>query len=128
MSSLPINHQVLVAVDAARNRIEVVFQGNIGPREMARYEEDIRAAISQVRAEFRLLTDLSALSSMDSACIPQLERAMDAINGSGVGRIVRVIPHTSKDIGLSIMSLFHYRHGLRIITCRTREEAEQALV
>lgn len=128
MSSTPATNQVLVLADAARNRIEIIFQGKIAPAEMARYEEEIRVAIAQLREEFHLLTDLSALLSMESGCIPHIERSMDAINRGGVGRIVRVIPHTSKDIGLSIMSLFHYRHGLRIITCRTREEAEQALL
>jgi hypothetical protein len=128
MSSTPIANQVLVLADPARNRVEIVFRGVIAAAEMRQYEEDVRGAIGQVRAEFHLLTDLSALTSMDAGCIPHMERSMDTINRGGVGRIVRVIPHTSKDIGLSIMSLFHYRHGLRIITCLTREEAEQALL
>jgi hypothetical protein len=128
MSSIPSANQVFVIADVTRNRIEIVFQGTVAPTDMARYEADIVTALGQVRAEFHLLTDLSALKSMESGCIPHIERSMDVINRGGVGRIVRVIPHTSKDIGLSIMSLFHYRHGLRIITCVTRDEAEQALL
>ena len=128
MSSTPTVNQVLVRFDLERNRLEIVYHGVIGSSGMAQYEEEIRAAIGQLKGEFHLLTDLSSIISMDSGCIPYIERSMDAINRGGVGRIVRVIPHTSKDIGLSIMSLFHYRHGLRIITCVTREEAEQALL
>ncbi|HEY9153913.1 MAG TPA: hypothetical protein VIM69_02210 [Opitutaceae bacterium] len=128
MSSSPAGNQVVVRFDSARNRLEIVYHGVIGSSGMAKYEEEIRSAIGQLKSDFHLLTDLSAIVSMDSGCIPYIERSMDAINRGGVGRIVRVIPHTSKDIGLSIMSLFHYRHGLRIITCLTREEAEQALL
>ena len=95
MSSTPTVNQVIVLADAERNRIEIIFRGVIAASEMRRYEEDVRDAISQLRTEFHLLTDLSALTSMDAGCIPHMERSMDAINGGGVGRIVRVIPHTS---------------------------------
>jgi hypothetical protein len=42
--------------------------------------------------------------------------------------VVRVIPDPHKDIGLNILSLFHYRRGVRIVTCETLEEAMRALV
>jgi hypothetical protein len=38
-----------------------------------------------------------------------------------------VIPDPTIDIGLQIMSLFHYGHDVRIITCATLEEAMRAL-
>jgi hypothetical protein len=40
---------------------------------------------------------------------------------------VRVIPDSRKDIGLNIMSLFHYRRGVRIVTCETLAEAHTIL-
>jgi hypothetical protein len=41
--------------------------------------------------------------------------------------VVRVIPNPQKDIGLNILSLFHYRRRVRIVTCETLEEAMNAL-
>jgi hypothetical protein len=41
--------------------------------------------------------------------------------------VVRIIPDPRKDIGLSIMSVFHYRRGVRIVTCETLAEALSAL-
>jgi len=128
MSSDPASNRVHVSADLARNRIEIAFHGAITSAEIAQYEIEVTAAVAQLRGEFHLLTDLSPLLSMHPACIPSIERTMEIISRAGVSRIVRVIPHSSKDIGLSIMSLFHYRRGLPIITCLTREEAEQALL
>ena len=52
---------------------------------------------------------------------------MDLFDAAGVDTIVRVIPNPRKDIGFSIMSLFHYRHGVHIMTCETMEEAKRIL-
>ena len=41
--------------------------------------------------------------------------------------VVRVIPDPYKDIGLNIVSLFHYPRRVRIVTCETLEEAMRAL-
>jgi hypothetical protein len=38
-----------------------------------------------------------------------------------------VIPDPRKDIGFNILSLFHYRHDIHIVTCETLEEAKRAL-
>ena len=46
---------------------------------------------------------------MDVACAPDIEQAMDLLNEAGIVKVVRVIAHPRQDIGLSIMSLFHYR-------------------
>jgi hypothetical protein len=45
----------------------------------------------------------------------------------GIAKVVRVIPDPGKDIGLSIMSLFHYRRGVSIVTVETLAEAEKNL-
>jgi hypothetical protein len=41
--------------------------------------------------------------------------------------VVRVIPDPQKDIGLNILSLFHYRKRVRIVTCETLDEARKVL-
>jgi len=52
---------------------------------------------------------------------------MDLCNKKGVETVVRVIPDPHKDIGLNIMSLFHYRRRVRVVTCQTLEEARRVL-
>ena len=53
---------------------------------------------------------------------------MELYRSRGVARVVRIIPDPGKDIGLGILSIFHYPHGLQIITCENRAEALRALV
>ena len=52
---------------------------------------------------------------------------VDLCNKQGIEMVVRVIPDPQKDIGLNILSLFHYRRRVRIVTCATLEEAMKAL-
>jgi hypothetical protein len=52
---------------------------------------------------------------------------MDLCNKQGAARVVRVIPDPHKDIGLNILSLFHYGRKVRISTYQTLAEALQAL-
>ena len=41
--------------------------------------------------------------------------------------MVRVIPDPQRDIGLRIMSFFHYGPDVHIATCATLEEAKEIL-
>jgi len=52
---------------------------------------------------------------------------MDLLNKQGVSTVVRVIPDPRKDIGFNILSLFHYRPDVQIVTCETLEEAMKVL-
>ncbi len=64
---------------------------------------------------------------MDLACTPHLEKIMQCCNEKGVALVVRAIPHPQRDIGLQIMSHFHYGADVRIVTCASAEEALKAL-
>ena len=48
-------------------------------------------------------------------------------NEKGVSAVVRAIPDPRRDIGLQIMSYFHYGPDVRITTCRRLEEAQELL-
>ena len=52
---------------------------------------------------------------------------MDMFNEKGVSEIIRIIPDPRRDIGLQIMSYFHYRGDVRIVTCETVDEAMNLL-
>jgi len=73
------------------------------------------------------LGDLTELQSMDVACAPHIEKAMDICNEKGASMVVRVIPDPHRDIGLQIMSYFHYSGDVQIVTCETLAQAEEIL-
>jgi len=73
------------------------------------------------------LADLTELQSMEISCAPFIKQAMDLFNQKGVSMVVRVIPDPTRDIGMQIMSLFHYGGNVRILTCQTRDQATNLL-
>jgi anti-anti-sigma regulatory factor len=121
------HNTIAVRSDSARNLIEISFVGVIGAGEIERYETAVTAALAAVSRGFFVYADFTELNSMDSACIPALERTMDRLREHGIARVVRVIPDPGKDIGFGILSLFHYPRSVKIVTCPTRAEAELAL-
>jgi anti-anti-sigma regulatory factor len=107
--------------------LEISFSGIVPVEEVRRGAEQMESLLAEIHSGFRLLTDLSHLDSMDVAAVPVIDKMMDLFNRRGVDTVVRVIPDPHKDIGLSIMSLFHYRRQVRIVTCETLAEAEKIL-
>ena len=116
-----------IEVDKPKNLLKFVFSGHITLKETHRWRETLATLIGDVKPGFKLLSDLGDLDIMDPECSADIEFGMDLLNHAGISKVVRVIPDPKKDIGLSIMSAFHYRRGVRIVTCVTLAEALQAL-
>jgi hypothetical protein len=114
-------------VDEPRRLLVIRFSGTVAAEETEKGLEDIRAGLARLKIGFRLLADLTALESMDVKCAPFIERAMDLCNEKGASMVVRVIPDPHRDIGLQIMSIFHYRGDVEILTCETLGQAEDLL-
>jgi anti-anti-sigma regulatory factor len=112
-----------VEVDKTKNLLKDHFAERVDAGEAQRYGDEIQLFLADLRPGFRQLTDLSGLESMDLACLPHIAQVMDACSKAGLKLVVRVIPDPRKDIGLNIMSLFHHRRRIRIVTCKSLEEA-----
>ena len=113
--------------DRAQNLLRMTFCGHVTADEAKEGTGQLGALIAEMMQGFRLLTDMSKLETMDTACIPYIRDSMDLLNKQGVSTVVRVIPDPRKDIGFNILSLFHYRPNVQIVTCETLEEAMRAL-
>ena len=118
---------VSITFDRERNVLQIRFHGHIGAADLQTYRSDSVKALGQLEPQFSLLVDLTMLEGMDLECVPLIEETMHVFRDRGVELIVRIIPDRSKDIGLGILSLFHYRRGQKILTVDTREEAERLL-
>jgi hypothetical protein len=114
-------------VDQPQNLLVIRYSGLVGPDETERGLGDVRAGLAQLKSGFRLLADLTELESMDLACVPFIEKAMELCNQKGTSMVVRVIPDPQRDIGLQIMSIFHYRGDVKIVTCETLAQAKEIL-
>src|SRR5262249_61136575 len=64
---------------------------------------------------------------MDSAAAPYVAEIMDALAEKGVASVSRVIPDPHKDIGLNILSQFHYGPKIQIATFQTLADGLQSM-
>jgi hypothetical protein len=119
---------VEIVTDETRNVIRIRFHGNVTAAAMKAALTDMDQPLRRVRSGFTVLTDLSDLETMELDCVESLTRIMENFKAHGVGTVVRVIPDPAKDIGFNILSLTHYRRGVKVITCETLAEAERAMV
>ena len=113
--------------EITRNLLKMTFSGHVRAQELADREGEMEKSLAALRAGFRFLGDLSDLQLMEPECLTYIRRTMDILNKRGVSKVVRIIPDPHKDIGLNILSLFHYRRGIPIVTCASLAEAEAAL-
>jgi hypothetical protein len=116
-----------IEFDQPQNLLIIRYSDHVGPDETERALEEMRLALERVERGFRLLADLTELQSMDVLCARHIESAMDMCNGKGVSDVVRIIPDPRKDIGMQIMSYFHYGGDVRIVTCESADEATELL-
>ncbi len=114
--------------DSKNNILTITFRGILDGRQGVQLLKKVSKELPRLREGFKILTDLSKLDTMDQDCRRSIEDVMDLCNQSGVDTIVRVIPEKSKDLGFSIMSIFHYRENVKIFACRTVEEARQYII
>ena len=87
----------------------------------------VRELLQDVTPGFRVLADFRWLDSMDAAAARHIADIMDALAEKGVVSVTRVMPDPHKDIGLNILSQFHYRPEIPIATFETLADALQSL-
>jgi anti-anti-sigma regulatory factor len=114
-------------VDEPERLLVIRYLGVVEAEETEKGLEQIRNGLAKLQFGFRLLADLTELEAMDMACAPFIEKAMDLCNQKGASMVVRVIPDPRRDIGLQIMSIFHYRGDVQIFTCETLAQADDLL-
>jgi anti-anti-sigma regulatory factor len=129
ISAVPGIGPLVYAVDAdvAHNLLSIRYRGYVRSSATERCFREVTKSLTHLRPGFRLLADFTDLEAMDVACAPHLEHIMELCDKKGVSAVVRVIPDPRRDIGLQIMSYFHYGPEVRITTCRNLEEAQEIL-
>src|SRR5438046_6510651 len=119
----------MYAVELDRSkRLLVISAGQRVTAEQAKLAaQRVRELVRDVAPGFRALADFRWLDSMDSAAAPYIAEIMDALAGKGVASVTRVIPDPHKDIGLNILSQFHYGPDVNITTFETLADAVQSI-
>ncbi len=117
----------LASANKNKRLLCVTYIGRVLADDVRRGYDDVKLLLADLPPGFSLLTDLSQVESFDLDSAPEIGRLMEIIDQAKAGLIVRVIPDPDKDIGLSIMSVFHYPNRPRFVTCQTLAEAVRLL-
>jgi hypothetical protein len=117
----------LATVNKSKQLLHLSFIDEVRVEELVESRDELVTLIADLKPGFRLLTDLGRLDSMGLDCAAEIGKSMELCDQRGVGMIVRVIPDPMKDIGLNILSLFHYSHRPRTVTCESMVEAAKLL-
>jgi len=118
---------VLATINKSKQLLHLSFIGDVRAAEVAKGREEVVALLAELAAGFRVLADLSPMDSISTDCAPEIGKVMELCDRKGVSFIVRVIPDKTKDIGLTILSHFHYHTQPRTATCATMVEAAKLL-
>ena len=116
-----------VKLDQSRNALSIAYGGRVTSDETRLCAEEVRLALTILKPGFRLLVDLTELETMDLSCWPLIANIMELCNAAGVAEVIRIIPNPTRDIGLQILSFFHYRPDVYIHTCASAAEANEFL-
>lgn len=87
----------------------------------------IREMLRDVAPGFHVLADFRWLESMEPAAARHIAQIMDALAEKAVASVTRVMPDPHKDIGLNILSQFHYGPDVTITTYETLADAVQSI-
>ena len=117
-----------VESDRSKRLLVISAAGQVTKKEVETVALRVREIINEVTPGFRVLTDFRWLERMDPAAAVPLAEIMDALAAKDVAAVVRVVPDPRKDIGLNILSQFHYGPQIKLATFESLAEALSALI
>jgi hypothetical protein len=117
-----------VEFDRPKRLLVISAAGQVTKKEVETVALRVREILKEVTPGFRVLTDFRWLERMDPAAAVPLAEIMDALAAKDVAAVVRVVPDPRKDIGLNILSQFHYGPQIKLATFESLAEALSALI
>src|SRR5206468_8334002 len=116
-----------IELDRSKRLLVISAAQRVTAGEANRAAQRIRELLQDVAPGFHVLADFRWLESMDSAAARHIAEMMDALAEKNVASVTRVMPDPHKDIGLNILSQFHYGPEIQIGTFETLADAVQSM-
>jgi alkylated DNA nucleotide flippase Atl1 len=118
----------IVETDSSKRLFVISVAGQVSAEEAKETAGRVHEVLEDVPAGFVALIDYRWLESMATTAAPFVGEIMDALAAKKVSAVVRVVPDPHKDIGLNILSQFHYGPEIRVMTFESLADAVQSLV
>jgi len=116
-----------VELDQLKRLLVISATQRVTAQQVKAVAERVHELLRGVGPGFRVLVDFRWLDSMDSAAAPHVAKIMETLTAQGVASVARVMPDPHKDIGLNILSQFHYGPEIPITTYETLADALQSI-
>ena len=116
-----------VEIDQSKRLLVISALQRVTGEQAKLAAQQTRELLRDVAPGVRVLADFRWLESMDSAAAPHVAEIMDTLTEKGVASVTRVMPDPHKDIGLNILSHFHYGPEIEIATFESFADALQSL-
>ena len=116
-----------VELDRSKRLLVISAAQRVTAEQAKLAAQRVRELVHDVVPGFRVLADYRWLDSMDPAAARHIAEIMDAIAERRAVSVTRVIPDPHKDIGLNILSQFHYGPEIEITTFETLADALQSI-
>jgi len=116
-----------VELDRSKRLLVISATQRVTAEQAKLAAQRVRELVHDVAPGFRVLADFRWLDSMDPAAARHIADMMDAIAEKRAASVTRVIPDPHKDIGLNILSQFHYGPEIEITTFQTLADALQSI-
>lgn len=117
-----------VESDRSKRLLVISAAGEVTKKEVEAVALRVRDMMNEVTPGFRVLTDFRWLDRMEPTAATHVAEIMDALAKKDVAAVVRVVPDPHKDIGLNILSQFHYGPKIKLATFESLAEALSALI
>jgi hypothetical protein len=117
-----------VEMDRSKRLVVISAVQHVAAEDAKQTVQRLRELLTDVAPGFRVVADFRWLESMDSAAARYVAEIMDALAEKKVASVTRVITDPHKDIGLNILSQFHYGPEIAIATFDTLADALQSLI
>ncbi len=116
-----------VELDRSKRLLVISAAQRVTAEQAKQAAQQVRELLQDVAPGLRVLADFRWLESMDSGTARHVADMMDVLTEKQAASVTRVIPDPHKDIGLNILSQFHYGPEIQIATFETLADALQSL-
>ena len=116
-----------VELDQSKRLLVISAAQRVTAEQARQAAQQVRDPLQDVAPGFRVLADFRWVESMDPATARHVAEIMDALAQKQVASVTRVMPDPHKDIGLNILSQFHYGPEIQTATFQTLADALQSL-
>lgn len=116
-----------VEIDQSKHLLVISAAQRVTAEQAKLAAQRVRQLLQEVAPGFHVLADFRWLDSMDSGTARHIADIMDALAEKEVASVTRVMPDPHKDIGLNILSQFHYGAEIHIATFTTLADALQSI-